>query len=275
MTAPRISVLDPAGPQAGTIAALWQVFLWISIVVFAVVVVAFAIATIHAVRRRRRDGAADPLAGDPARDRRMIRGVIAAGGVTVVTLLVLLVASVRSGSALAALEDDADPLHIRITGRQWWWQIEYEHDDPARSATTANELHIPVGRTVHLELTSADVIHSFWVPSIHGKKDLIPGRLNRTAWTNPPDQPVVYGVRADRPELLVTRLMDADPDHRSELASHTLAPLFTALATGVTFIGSIFTPWAVPIGAVGVAAALIGWFWPRRPHREEMLEAHP
>jgi cytochrome c oxidase subunit 2 len=180
VTAPRISVLDPAGPQAGTIAALWQVFLWISVVVFALVVVAFAIATVRAVRLRRRDGAGDPLAGDPARDRRMIRGVIVAGGVTVVTLLVLLVASIRSGSALAALEDDADALHIRITGRQWWWQIEYEHDDPARSATTANELHVPVGRTVHLELTSADVIHSFWVPSIHGKKDLIPGRLNRT-----------------------------------------------------------------------------------------------
>jgi heme/copper-type cytochrome/quinol oxidase subunit 1 len=95
------------------------------------------------------------------------------------------------------------------------------------------------------------------------------------AWTNPPDQPVVHGVRADRPELLVTRLMDADPDHRTELASHTLAPLVTALATGVTFIGSIFTPWAIPIGAVCTTAALIGWFWPRRPHREELLEATP
>jgi cytochrome c oxidase subunit II len=190
MTGPRISVLDPAGPQAATIAALWDVFLWISIVVFALVVAAFAIATLHAVRRHRRDGAGDPLAGDPGRDRRMIRGVVVAGGVTVVALLALLVASIRSGNALAALEDDAGALHIRITGRQWWWHIEYEHDDPARSATTANELHVPVGRTVHLELTSADVIHSFWVPSLHGKKDLIPGRINRT-WIRI-DEPGAY-----------------------------------------------------------------------------------
>jgi cytochrome c oxidase subunit 2 len=132
------------------------------------------------VRRRRRDGDGDPLAHDPAQETRMVRGVVAAGGITVVALLALLVASIRSGSALAALEDDADALVIRVTGRQWWWQIEYQHDDPAHSATTANEIHVPVGRTVHLELTSADVIHSFWVPSIHGKKDLIPARINRT-----------------------------------------------------------------------------------------------
>jgi cytochrome c oxidase subunit 2 len=190
MTGPRFSVLDPAGPQSRTIAWLWDVFLWLSVVVFALVVAFFVLAAIQAARRRRRDGDGDPLAEDPARDRRAIRGVFAAGAVTVIALLALLVASVRSGSALAALEDDADALHIRITGRQWWWQIDYEHDDPRRAATTANELHVPVGRTVHLQLTSNDVIHSFWVPSIHGKKDLIPGRINRT-WIRV-DEPGTY-----------------------------------------------------------------------------------
>ncbi|HEX2690968.1 MAG TPA: cytochrome c oxidase subunit II [Kofleriaceae bacterium] len=180
MTDPRISVLDPAGPQAATIASLWDVFLWISIAVFVLVIASFAVATGRAVGRRRRDGDGDPLAEDPVSERRMIRGIVLAGTVTVVTLLALLIASIRTGSALAALEDDAGALHVRVTGRQWWWQIEYEHDDPPHSATTANELHIPVGRTIHLELTSADVIHSFWVPSLHGKKDLIPGRINRT-----------------------------------------------------------------------------------------------
>jgi cytochrome c oxidase subunit 2 len=180
VSGPGASVLDPAGPQAATIASLWDVFLWISIAVFVLVIGSFAVATGRAVRRRRRDGDGDPLAGDPASERRMIRGVVLAGAITVATLLVLLIASIRSGGALAALEDDAGALHVRVTGRQWWWQIEYEHDDPGRSATTANELHLPIGRTVHLELTSADVIHSFWVPSLHGKKDLIPGRINRT-----------------------------------------------------------------------------------------------
>jgi cytochrome c oxidase subunit 2 len=179
MIEPRISVLDPAGPQAGKIAWLWDLFLWTSVAVFVLVVGFVAIAAIRAVRQRRR-GEGDPLAEDPASDRRMVRGIVAAGTVTVITLLALLIVSIRTGDALASLEDDADALNIRVTGRQWWWQVEYEHDDPRRSATTANEIHVPVGRTVHLELTSSDVIHSFWVPSIHGKKDLIPGRLNRT-----------------------------------------------------------------------------------------------
>jgi cytochrome c oxidase subunit 2 len=190
VTEPRFSVLDPAGPQARAIAQLWDVFLWISVAVFALVVGFFAVATIRAARRHRREGGGDPLVEDPAQDRRMIRSVVVAGSITVATLLALLVASIRSGSALASLEDDADALAVRITGHQWWWHIEYTHDDPAHSATTANELHVPVGRTVHLELTSADVIHSFWVPSIHGKKDLIPGRLNRT-WIRI-DEPGVY-----------------------------------------------------------------------------------
>jgi cytochrome c oxidase subunit II len=189
-SAPRFSVLDPAGPQARTIASLWDVFLWLSVAVFVLVIGGFAAATVRAVRRRRREGAGDPLAADPGSERRMIRAVIASGAVTVILLFGLLVASIRSGSALAALESDPDPLAVRVTGRQWWWQIEYEREDPTASATTANELHVPVGRAVHLELTSADVIHSFWVPSVHGKKDLIPGRINRT-WLRI-DEPGVY-----------------------------------------------------------------------------------
>jgi cytochrome c oxidase subunit I len=95
------------------------------------------------------------------------------------------------------------------------------------------------------------------------------------AWTSPPDQPVVHGVRTDRPELLVTGAVDAEPDHRTELPGPTLAPLAAALATGATFIGSIFTPWAVPVGGALVTAALVAWFWPRRPHRAERMEGAP
>jgi cytochrome c oxidase subunit 1 len=112
-------------------------------------------------------------------------------------------------------------------------------------------------------------------PPAYNFRELPTVRDRYPAWTSPPDQPVVHGVRSDRPELLVTGLIDAEPDHRTELASFTLAPVLTALATGVTFIGSIFTPWAVPIGGALATAALIGWFWPRRPYREEMLEVSP
>jgi cytochrome c oxidase subunit I len=95
------------------------------------------------------------------------------------------------------------------------------------------------------------------------------------AWTSPPDQPVVFGVRADRPELLVTTVVDAAPDHRTELASFTIMPAITAAATGVMFIPSIFTPWAIPIGGALVVIALVVWFWPKRPYREERMKGAP
>jgi cytochrome c oxidase subunit 1 len=112
-------------------------------------------------------------------------------------------------------------------------------------------------------------------PPPHGFAELPTVRDRYPAWTSPPDQPVVHGVRDDRPELLVTRVIDAEPDHRTELPGSTRAPLLTALATGVAFIGSIFTPWAIPVGAVLVTAALLAWFWPRPPHREERMEGAP
>jgi cytochrome c oxidase subunit 2 len=187
---PRMSALAPAGPQADTIASLWDVFLWISIAVWVLVVAALAAAAVRARTPRDAIGLGDPLAGDPGRDHRLLRGVIAAGAVTVAILIALLVASITTGGTLAELEDAPGALDVRITGRQWWWQIDYEPEIPAQTAVTANELHIPVGRPVHLQLTSSDVIHSFWVPSLHGKRDLIPGRVNRT-WIRA-DQPGTY-----------------------------------------------------------------------------------
>ena len=67
-----------------------------------------------------------------------------------------------------------------MTGHQWWWEVNYENPVASRSFTTANEIHIPVGQPVVLKLTSQDVIHSFWVPNLHGKKDLIPGHASMT-----------------------------------------------------------------------------------------------
>jgi cytochrome c oxidase subunit 2 len=71
-------------------------------------------------------------------------------------------------------------LTIEVTGRQWWWQIRYLNDDPTRIFTTANEIHIPTGVPVLFRLVGADVIHSFWVPALSGKTDVIPGQVNET-----------------------------------------------------------------------------------------------
>jgi cytochrome c oxidase subunit I+III len=94
-------------------------------------------------------------------------------------------------------------------------------------------------------------------------------------WTSAPDQPVVTGVRSDRQELLITRVMDAEPDHRWMIAGSSIWPFALALATGFTFIYAIFSPWAVVYGAVPVTAALVAWFWPKEPHRTEMLAEKP
>ncbi len=79
---------------------------------------------------------------------------------------------------------------IEVVGHQWWWQVRYLDDDPSRVFTTANEIHIPIGKTVSMKLVSRDVIHSFWVPSLGGKTDLIPGQTNVT-WIQA-DRPGVY-----------------------------------------------------------------------------------
>ena len=69
---------------------------------------------------------------------------------------------------------------IEVTGHQWWWQVRYLSDQPSHNFETANEIHIPVGKPVRVKLVSADVIHSFWVPALVGKTDLIPGQTNVT-----------------------------------------------------------------------------------------------
>jgi cytochrome c oxidase subunit 2 len=82
--------------------------------------------------------------------------------------------SFRTGRAISTLAQADSPLTIKITGSQWWWNVVYEDAMPSNNITTANEIHLPVGRPVKVELQSNDVIHSIWLPNMHGKKDLIP-----------------------------------------------------------------------------------------------------
>jgi cytochrome c oxidase subunit 1 len=104
------------------------------------------------------------------------------------------------------------------------------------------------------------------LPTVSGRSPL---------WELGPDQPVVTGLRSDRREVLVTRLIDAEPSHREVLPGHSWVPLWLAVATGVTFVGVIFTPWALPIGILVSGTVLVFWFWPRRGEDREMLEEQP
>ncbi|MGE5616660.1 MAG: c-type cytochrome, partial [Bacillota bacterium] len=122
---------------------------------------------------------ADMLHFAPAKrtERRAAWSVGIAVAISTLALLGLLAGSVATDRALAQLPRN-DALHIRVTGHMWWWEVTYDDADPTRMFATANEMRIPVGRPVVVTLDAADVIHSFWVPSLAGKKDLIPGRIS-------------------------------------------------------------------------------------------------
>jgi cytochrome c oxidase subunit II len=167
------SALDPAGPQAARIERLWWFLLIVSTAVFLLVLA----ATAAAVLRRRRPIVAPEV--EIHRERRLHTAILVATIATAATLFVFLIVNFSTERALASLPNDR-PLTIEITGTQWWWRVRYVDSVSSRSLTTANEVHIPVGTPIKFELTSNDVIHSLWVPRLHGKRDLIPGRRSVT-----------------------------------------------------------------------------------------------
>ena len=164
--------LQPAGPVAAHIAELW----WLTVAICAIVFVAVLVALAIALRRAPRGDASSPpdLAALGGPEPRTQRTVSIAVALSIAGLLALLAASVAADRALAHAPND-NALHIEVVGHQWWWDVTYDDPQPSRQFRTANEIHIPVHRPVILSLTSSDVIHSFWVPSLAGKKDLIPG----------------------------------------------------------------------------------------------------
>lgn len=172
------SALDPQGPQAGGLRDHFLLFLTVCSVVWLLVAAILAAALL-----RRRGSAADgpDLRPDPSSERRMGRVVAAGAVITVLTLVGLTAASFFASRHYEA--QAADALPIRVTGFQWWWEITYPDPRPDRTVVTANEIHVPVGRPVRIELAASDVIHSFWIPSLAGKRDMIPGRDTTLVFT--------------------------------------------------------------------------------------------
>jgi cytochrome c oxidase subunit II len=176
------SALNPASPQTRLIDRLWDAMYLTSIIVFALVVLALLLA---AFRRRGADRAPE----DPGREQRLTTAVTLATGLTVLVLFAFLVYDIAVGRQLTRNPGE-NALQIRVTGHQWWWEVQYRDSLAQNWATTANEIHIPTGRPVALELRSTDVIHSFWPPNLSQKRDLIPGNVN-SLWFQA-DTPGVY-----------------------------------------------------------------------------------
>jgi cytochrome c oxidase subunit 2 len=161
---------DPASLQARLIDELGWVLLAVCGLVFAGVVLLLARA----------------LGRTPRRPPDALRWVV--GGGVVLPLLVL---GLLLGYAVARTRTLVEPggagVVVTVIGHPWWWELHYRDPDGGATIVLANELHLPAGRDVVLGLTASDVIHSFWVPALGGKRDLLPGR------TDP------WRVRIDRP----------------------------------------------------------------------------
>lgn len=158
-------VLDPRGRAASQTSRLaWLMFV-IATLVFLLVV---GILVAGALRRR---GEVADERPDP-HDRP--GGVMTMIGVALPVVVITIVLLVSFGPLASQASTSGASLTVRITGHRWWWQVSY----PDSGVVTANEIHIPAGRKVRLELTSDDVIHSFWIPELAGKRDLIPGQVN-------------------------------------------------------------------------------------------------
>ena len=181
--------INPAGPQAENLSRLW----WLMFIVCTIVFVLVMIALLLALRKRNPEPLAEatPVLELPQdQERRKRNVVLSAVTITVIILWVFLIASYSAGRSMTAELANKNGLSIEVTGHQWWWEVRYQDVDASNIFTTANEIHIPVGVPVTFSLRATDVIHSFWVPNLAGKKDLIPGKIN-TIWLQA-DKPGVY-----------------------------------------------------------------------------------
>lgn len=155
------SGIEPAGEAARRIDRLTTTMFWLGLI--PMVIVVGVIGAIVWWRRRHES----PVTG---------RHFVVYGGVVLPILLLIPVIGMTAVTQLNLGIEGDDRLEIEITGHQFWWDIQYVTE--GGRVRTANELHIPTDTPIDLRITSADVIHSLWVPKIHGKLDLIPGQVN-------------------------------------------------------------------------------------------------
>jgi cytochrome c oxidase subunit 2 len=166
-------VLDPAGPYASSVTTLTWALLAMGVLVTGIVVVALYIAIKGPPRLKAK------LGGERAV---WIGGILFPGVVLTALLMWGLTLTASLSHPITGKE-----MRVRVTGEMWWFRVQYLDPQGRVILEDANELHLPVGQPVVLELRSADVIHNFWVPNLSGKKDMVPGRVN------------LLRVQADRP----------------------------------------------------------------------------
>lgn len=181
------STISPRSESAGDIQFLYKVIFFMSLVVFVGVQVAIVYTVLHFRRRSEDDARPEQVHGNKTLE--IVWTIIPA-----VVLLIIFIPTVQTMYDHAAEAEDAneseDAYVIEIYGKQWWWEVHYAKPDEVAQVVTANEIRVPVGRQLLFKLYSNNVIHSFWVPQLHGKMDVIPGHENELAFTV--SEPGVY-----------------------------------------------------------------------------------
>ncbi len=166
------SALDPQGPIARDIDELWDLVFVLATIVFVLVMIAFFVAIIRFRAKKGDDTEPVQVHGNNALEITW----------TILPAVILAVIAVPTVQGIFDIrgEPEGERLDIDVVGHQWWWEFTYPEytDADGRVLTTANELHIPAGETVYLTMTSTDVIHSFWVPPLNGKRDVVPGNVS-------------------------------------------------------------------------------------------------
>ena len=161
------STLEPKGPVAEDIDRLWDIVFWAAVVIFVLVEAALVYA-LWRFRERR----------DPEHRPKQVHGNTRLEVVwTIIPAVILAIIAVPTLTTLfdiRTVESGEGVFELEVIGHQWWWEVDY----PAYGLETANEIHIPEDTEIRITLTSADVIHSFWVPPLAGKRDAVPGRLS-------------------------------------------------------------------------------------------------
>ena len=190
---PRQSALDPAGPDAALIDQLG----WTMTVGAFVILAGVMYLVVRALRARGTVGS---------------RAWIIGGGLLLplVVLTALLAWSLASTASLSR-PSSLTPLRVAVTAKMWWWEVRYIDPATGRDVVLANEIRIPAGRPVYLALTTSDVIHSFWVPALAGKVDMVPGRVHGLT------------LRADRPGTWRGQCAEFCGTQHAKMALHVVA----------------------------------------------------
>ncbi len=157
-------VLDPHGPFSNTVSTLAWVLIALVTLIFVLVCVAMWVA---------------PYGSDALRARLGGEGVVKWFGLVVPAGVLFLLLAWGTTMVAGMTTIQGDELRMRVSGNIYWWRVSYLDVAGNETHADANELHIPVGRPVVIDMVSEDVIHSFWVPKLGGKMDMIPGRTNR------------------------------------------------------------------------------------------------